>query len=169
MISVLTFFHSLDAHKREDTTVSHTGSDITLVSSDVTEIPPSISITSVTLQTREELTGIPPTTVSGPQSSLVVALPLTSSVIPTEPPPTVESTVVQLDPLSHPFGSLPSTLATVHSHITSQVPPVSDVPVTESIGNLSSPEQGETRDPNPPTPMEATLHSQQSGPSTPAA
>ena len=78
--------------------MSRARSDITLVSSD-----------SVTRQASEELTGVPPTTVSDPQSSLIVALPSTSSVIPTEPPPSVESTLVQLDPLSHPFGSLPST------------------------------------------------------------
>ncbi|KAI0274307.1 hypothetical protein BGY98DRAFT_1099094 [Russula aff. rugulosa BPL654] len=101
-----------DAHKRDDTTVSHARSDITLVSSDTTEIRPSISIAGVTLQASEELTGVPPTTVSDPQSSLIVALPSTSSVIPTEPPPSVESTLVQPDPLSHPFGSLPSTSTT---------------------------------------------------------
>jgi len=166
--SDLTFFHFLDAHQRQDTTVSQAGSDVTLVSSNATQIHPSISIASVTLQTSEGLTGVPPTTVSDPQSSLIVALPTTSSVIPTEPPPSVESTVVQLDPLSHPFGSLPSTLTTAHSHIASQVPgpSVLDVPVTRSIGGLGSHGQHETCDPNPPAPTEASLRVQQTGSST---
>ena len=166
--SDLTFFHFLVPHKRQDTTVSQAGSDVTLVSSNATQIHPSISIASVTLQTSEELTGVPPTTVSDPQSSLIVALPTTSSVIPTEPPPSVESTVVQLDPLSHPFGSLPSTLTTAHSQVAPQVPgpSVLDVPVTRSIGGLGSHGQHETCDPNPPAPTDSSLRVQQTGSST---
>jgi hypothetical protein len=154
IVSDLTLFHSLDAHKRDDTTVSRARSDITLVSSD-----------SVTRQASEELTGVPPTTVSDSQSSLIVALPSTSSVIPTEPPLSVESTLVQLGPLSHPFGSLPSTSTTTHSHIASQVsgPSVLDVPVTTSIGSFVSHGQHETRDPNPPAPTEASLRVQETG------
>jgi len=166
--SDLTFFHFLVSHKRQDTTVSQAGSDVTLVSSNATQIHPSISIASVTLQTSEELTGVPPTTVSDPQSSLIVALPSTSSVIPTSPPPSVESTVVQPDPLSHPFGSLPSTSTTAHSQIASQVPgpSVLDVPVTTSIGGFDSHGQHEARDPNPPAPTEESLRVQQAGSST---
>ena len=137
--------------------MSRARSDITLVSSD-----------SVTRQASEELTGVPPTTVSDPQSSLIVALPSTSSVIPTEPPPSVESTLVQLDPLSHPFGSLPSTSTTTHSHIASQVPgpSVLDVPVTTSIGGFVLHGEHETRDPNAPAPTETSLRVQETGSST---
>ena len=136
-------------------------------SSQATQIHYSIPSTNVTLQTSEESTGIPPTTVSDPQSSLIVMVPPPSSVIL---PPSVESALVQPDHhLSHLPGPLSSTLTTAHSEITPQpeVPSVLDVHVTTSIGALSLPEHHETRDPSRPTPMEASLQVQQSGPSTP--
>ncbi|KAI0276762.1 hypothetical protein BGY98DRAFT_678534 [Russula aff. rugulosa BPL654] len=154
-----------DAHKREDTTVSHARSDITLVSSDATEIPPSL-YRQCHHTSKRGLTGVPPTTVSDSQSSLIVALPSTSSVIPTEPPPLVESTLVQLDPLLHPFGSLPSTSTTAHSHIASQVPAFRlDVPLLQHW-RLRFAREHETRDPNAPAPTEASLRVQETGSST---
>jgi hypothetical protein len=85
-------------------------------------------------------------------------------------PPSVESALVQPDHhLSHLPGPLSSTLTTAHSEITPQpeVPSILDVHVTTNIGALSLPEHHETQDPSRPTPMEASLQVQQSGPSTP--
>src|SRR6266851_6557927 len=94
--SDITLFHPLDAHNRQDTTASHAGSDIALISSNGTQIPNSIPNTGVTLHTSDESTGVP-RTVSGPQLTAFTTPPPPSSVIPTEPPPSVESALVQPD------------------------------------------------------------------------
>jgi hypothetical protein len=148
---------------RQDSTAPYARSDIAQVSSQPTQIHYSIPITGVTLQSSEESTGIPPATVSDPQSSLIVTVSPPSSVIL---PPSVESALVQPDHhLSHLPGPLSSALTTAHSEITPQpeVPSVLDVHVTTSIGALSLPEHHETRDPSGPTPMEASFQVQQSG------
>jgi hypothetical protein len=165
--SNLTLFHPLDPNMRQDSTTPHAQSDITRVSSQPTQIHYSIPSTSVALQTSEESTSIPPTTVSDPQSSLIVTVPPSSSVIL---PPSVESALIQPD---HHLSHLPrppsSTLTTDHSEITPQpeVPSVLDVHVTTNVGALNLPEHHETRDPDGPTPMDTSLHIQQSGPPTP--
>jgi hypothetical protein len=160
--SDITLFHPLDAHNRQDTTASHAGSDIALISSNGTQIPNSIPNTGVTLQTS---TGVH-RAVSDPQLTPFTTLPPPSSVIPTEPPPSVESALVQPDHLSHPQGFPSSTLTTVNPQIT---PQDASVFVTRSIDDLGSREHDETRDPNPSIPTKALLHVEQSGPSTPQA
>ena len=153
--SDITLFHPLDAHNRQDTTASHAGSDITLISSNGTEIPNSIPNTGVALQPSDESTGVP-RTVSDPQLTPFTTSPPPSSVIPTEPPPSAESALVQPDHLSHPQGFPSSTLRTANSHIT---PQDASVLVTRSNDDLSPREHDETRDPNPSTPTEAGISS----------
>ena len=156
-------------YEHQDVTGPHDASDITQISSSANQISQSIPNTVATVQRSEGSTRVPPT-VSGsdPQSSLIVMLPPPSGLTLTELPPSVESALIQPDHLSHPLGSQSSILTTARSHLTQQVAPVLDVDVTTSVGSLSSREHYETRDPNPPTPMEASLQVQQSGPSTPS-
>jgi len=56
-----------------------------LKSPKATQIPHSIPDTVVILQLSEEPTGVPHTTVSDSQSSLIATAPRPSRVIPTEP------------------------------------------------------------------------------------
>ncbi len=167
--SNLMLIYPLDRNEQQDVTAPHAGSDITQISSTANQISQSISNIGVTVQRSEESTGVPLTTVSDPQSSVIVMLPRPppSSVILTELASSVESALVQPDHLSHPLGPPSSTPTTAHSHISPQIPSILDVHATTSIGSLSSPEHQETGHPNPLAPMEASLHVQQSGPSTP--
>jgi hypothetical protein len=118
--------------------------------------------TGVALQTSQGSTGIPPATVSDPQASLVVMPPSPGGIIPAELPVPIESTNIQPDHRSRQLGSLSSTLTTARSHLTPQVASVLDVHSTTRIATLSLREHDETRDLGSPTPMEASLHVQQS-------
>jgi hypothetical protein len=167
--SNLMLIYPLDREEQLDITASHDASEIAQISSTSNQISRPISNIGVTVQTSDESTGVPLTTVSDPQSSVIVMLPSPppSSVILAELASSVESALVQPDHLSHPLGPPSSTLTTAHSHISPQIPSILDDHVTTSIGSLSSPEHQETRDPNPLAPMEASLPVQQPGPSTP--
>ena len=164
---MLTLFHPLDSNTRQDSTAPHARSDITQVSSEPTRIHNYIPNTSVTLQASKESTGVPPTTVSDPQSHPVVMPSPPSGVIPAGLPLSIESAHVQPNHLSRPLGSLPSTLTTAHPRITPQVTitPVFGDHGTTSVGTLSVCKHEETRDLNPPTSTEVSLL-QHSEPST---
>jgi hypothetical protein len=155
--------------KHQDITGPYDASDITQISSSANQISQSIPNTVAPVQRSEGSTRVPPpVSDSDPQSSPIVMLPPPSSLILTELPPSVESALIQPDHLSHPLGSQSSILTTARSRITPQVAPVLDVDVTTSAGSVSSHEHYETRDPNPPTPIEASLQVQQSRPLPPS-
>jgi len=155
--------------KHQDITGPYDASDITQISSSANHISHSIPNTVAPVQRSEGSTRVPPpVSDSDPQSSPIVMLPPPSSLILTELPPSVESALIQPDHLSHPLGSQSSILTTARSRITPQVAPVLDVDVTTSAGSVSSHEHYETRDPNPPTPIEASLQVQQSRPLPPS-
>jgi len=107
--SMLTLFHPLDSNTRQDSTAPHARSDITQVSSEPTRIHNYIPNTSVTLQASKESTGVPPTTVSDPQSHPVVMPSPPSGVIPAGLPLSIESAHVQPNHLSRPLGVRRST------------------------------------------------------------
>jgi len=123
------------------------------------------------------------------QSSLSTAN-LTTNIVPSNQPtghiPTNEmgesSQTTTATLLAHPHPRpVPATVTPIvvrppsvsmeqgwykHQDITGA--PVLDADVTTSVGTLSSREHYETRDPNPPTPMNASLQVQQREPSTPS-
>ena len=154
---VLTLLHPLDRNNQlEDIAPPCAASDAAQISSVTNQISQSIPNTGAFVQRGEELTGDPPTMVSEPESSPVMTPLARSGVIPEQLPLFIESALVRPD---HPSRLLvqespPSALIMSCSRITPQVTPVLDIHATRNIGTLSPREHDETRDSNPPIPME---------------
>jgi hypothetical protein len=148
--------HPLDRNNQqlEDIAPPCAASDAAQISSLANQISQSIPNTGAFVQRGEESTGVPPTMVSEPESSPVMMPLARSGVIPEQLPLFVESALVRPDHPSRPQGSPPSALIMSCSRITPQVTPVLDIHATRNIGTLSSREHDETRDSNPPIPME---------------
>ena len=117
--SDLTLLHHLDAHEQQDTTASRAGSDITLVSSNATQIHDSIPI---------------------------VMLPPTSSGIPMEHPPSVELAVVQPNHLLGPLGSPSSTPMTTKPYM---VPSILDTTSNGNFISCKHDENCDPKPPTP--------------------
>ena len=93
--SELMSFYPLDRNEQQDVTAPHAGSDITQISSTANQISQPIRNTAPAVQRREESTGVPPTTISDPQSSPIVMLSPPSSVNLTELASSVELALIQ--------------------------------------------------------------------------
>src|SRR5579863_1538549 len=96
-------FHPLDADK-QDITAPSAASDIL---SKADQIPQAIPPIGSVLQTIEELSGVPPATVTVSLSSPIMTPALHRGVTPMELTPSGESALIQPDHPSHPLNSPP--------------------------------------------------------------
>ena len=163
--SALTLFHPLASNiPRDMTTLYATTSDITETSSSTHDMSQSISNVSITPQASDRAAIVLPTVVSDSHSLSILTSVPHGSHIPSVPPLSMESAPVLSDHNSRPVGLTPPTRMVPHSQITPHVS--SDVHVTTSVGSHIQHGHDETRDLNAPIPMEASLHTDQSRPST---
>jgi hypothetical protein len=162
----LTSFHPPADNVPRNVTARYAASDITEISSSTHHMPQSISNVSIIPQASDGAAIVLPIVVSDSHSLSVMTSVPRGGHIPSVPPPSMESAPVLSDHVSRPVGSTPPTLIVPHSQITPHVNSVLDVHDPTSFGSRVPHGHDETRDPNARIPMEASLHADQSRPST---